>query len=121
MGKKILIVDDHNQVRRLIFFTLGPDYEFLEAKSGAEAFEIASTETPDLIIMDAMMPGEFDGFEAVRRIRKLENCKSTYILMLTAMGQEIDKEKGLTAGANDYFVKPFSPTALIKTIEKIIG
>jgi len=121
MGKKILITDDQSQVRRLVLFTLGPSYEFIEADSGAKAVEMATNETPDLIIMDVMMPGEYDGIEAVRRIRKLEHCKKTYILMLSAMGQDIDKEKGFSVGVNEYFVKPFSPTALINKVEEILG
>jgi len=120
--KKILIVDDQAEVRRMVEITLRlGDYEILQAEDGEKAIEIARTEIPDLIIMDVMMPGDIDGFEAARILKNNPETKAIIIVMLTARGQETDKEKGLEVGADDYFVKPFSPMELIQKIEGVLG
>ncbi|MGR3317788.1 MAG: response regulator transcription factor [Candidatus Anammoxibacter sp.] len=120
--KKILIVDDQKEVRELVEVTLRVgDYEILQAKSGEEALETVSSAKPDLVIMDVMMPGGMDGYEATKAIRSNPDAKDTIIIMLTAKGQQADKEKGLEAGANDYFAKPFSPLELINKVEEVLG
>ena len=120
--KKILIVDDQAEVRRLVEMTLKVgDYQVLQAKSGEEAIEIGKAENPDLIIMDIMMPGEMDGLEATRTLKNDPETKDSKIIMLTAKGQEADRERGLEAGADDYFAKPFSPLELIKKVEEVLG
>ena len=119
---KILIVDDQLEVRELVEVTLRVgDYQMLKAKSGEEAIKIVKAENPSLIIMDIMMPGGMDGLEATRIIKndpKTQDCK---IILLTAKGQQSDKEKGFAVGADDYFTKPFSPLELIKKVEEILG
>jgi two-component system, OmpR family, phosphate regulon response regulator PhoB len=118
--KKILIVDDQLEVRELVAVTLmGDKYRILQAETGQEAIDATITEKPDLIIMDIMMPGEIDGLEATRRIKSNPETKDCKVIILTAKGQEADKEKGRKTGADDYFVKPFSPLELIKKIEEI--
>ncbi len=82
---------------------------------------ITKAEKPDLIIMDIMMPGGIDGLEATRIIKNDPDTKNCKIIVLSAKGQEIDKEKGAEAGADDYFVKPFSPLDLIKKVEEVLG
>ena len=120
--KKILIVDDRAEVRELVEVTLRvEDYRILQAKSGEEAVEIARAEKPDLIIMDIMMPGSVDGLEATRILKNDPETKDCKIIMLTAKGQEADREAGFEAGANDYFIKPFSPLELIKKVEEALG
>ncbi len=120
--KKILIVDDHKEIRRLVEITLrGEDYHILQAENGEEAIEIEKAEKPDLIIMDVMMPGKIDGIEATRILKKNPESKGCSIIILTSQGQKEDIEKGFSAGADDYFVKPFSPLELIKKVEEIIG
>ena len=120
--KKILIVDDQLEVRELVEVTMRVgDYQILKAKSGEEALEVVKAEKPDLIIMDVMMPGGMDGLEATRILKNAPETRDSKIIMLTAKGQEIDKEKGIEAGADDYFVKPFSPLELIKKVEDILG
>jgi len=120
--KKILIVDDQMEVRRLVEMTLRvEDYQVLQAESGEEAIEIVKTEKPDLIIMDIMMPGGIDGHEATRILKNDPETKDSTIIMLTAKGQEADREKGFEAGADDYFIKPFSPLELIKKVEEVLG
>jgi len=120
--KNILIVDDQAEVRELVEVTLRvEDYRILQAESGEKAIEIARAEKPDLIIMDIMMPGSVDGLEATRFLKNDPETKDCKIIMLTAKGQEADREAGFEAGANDYFIKPFSPLELIKKVEEALG
>jgi CheY-like chemotaxis protein len=116
--KKILIVDDQVEVRELVEVTLRVgDYQIQKAESGEEAIKMVRTEKPDLIIMDVMMPGGMDGLETTRILKNDPETKSCIVIMLTAKGQQTEIEKGLEAGADDYFVKPFSPLELIKKVE----
>ena len=120
--KTILMVDDQIEVRELVQVTLDlSDYRVLQADNGEDAVKLAGKEIPDLIIMDIMMPGGIDGLEATRRIRRNPSCAECAIIILTAMGQNADKQAGLEAGANDYFSKPFSPLDLIRKVEEVLG
>ena len=120
--KKILIVDDQIEVRELVEVTLRVgDYEIHQAESGEEAVEIAKAEKPELIIMDIMMQGGMDGYEATKIIKNSPDTKNCIVIMLTAKGQEEDRAKGLEAGADSYFVKPFSPLDLINKVEEALG
>ena len=119
--KKILIVDDEEKVRGLIEVTLSiGEFEILHASSGEEGLRKARKCMPDIILLDVMMPG-LDGVEVCRLLKKDPATKHIYIIMLTAKGQEADKKKGFAAGANEYFVKPFSPVDLIDKIDKILN
>ena len=120
--KKILIVDDHEEIRKLVEITLRvEDYRILQAKNGEEAIEVVKAEKPDLIIMDIVMPGNIDGVEATRILKNDPETKACTIIMLTSKSDEEDIEKGMDAGANDYFTKPFSPLDLIKKVEEVLG
>ena len=120
--KKILIVDDQEEIRRLVDITLKVEnYQILQAESGEEAIEIVKAEKPDLIIMDIMMPGGIDGLEATRILKNDPETRECPVIMLTAKGQSYEMEDGLAAGADDYFAKPFSPLALIKKVAELIG
>jgi len=115
MAKKVLLSDDEEPVRALVAATLKSDarYQFLEARDGVEALEVARREKPDLILLDIVMPN-MDGFEVCRRLKSdPETCGIT-VIMLTALAQEADKERSREVGVDGYFVKPFSPTALLK-------
>ena len=115
--KKILIVDDHADIRKLIRMTLEfEDYEILEAADGESAVTLAQSFDPDLVLLDVMMPGAFDGLEACRRIRALPALAGVHVMLLSARGQARDREAGLQAGADAYLVKPFSPLQLIDCI-----
>ena len=115
--KKILIVDDRQEMRDLVDVTLSvSDIQVIQANNGLDACKMVQQEKPDMIIMDIMMPGEIDGIEATRRIRAMSEFSSIPIVMLTAKGQKWDIVKGKDAGANDYFIKPFSPLELIWSI-----
>jgi CheY-like chemotaxis protein len=120
--KKILVVDDQSALRRLVEVTLSDENcRVIQAKSGEEAIAIVKHEKPDLILMDVMMPGGINGIETTRILKQNSETKKCPIIMLTGMGEEDDIEKGFAAGAEDYFVKPFSPLQLIEKVDGILG
>ena len=113
----LLIADDEAQIRTLIrkYAEFG-GHTVTEAADGMEAISRAASASPDLIVMDIMMP-ELDGFSAVREIRK---TSSVPVLFLSARGEEYDRINGFESGADDYVVKPFSPKELLLRIEAIL-
>ncbi|MDI6687102.1 MAG: response regulator [Desulfobacterales bacterium] len=120
--KKILIVDDQKELLDLMEATLAvEDYKILKATNGKDAINIAMSEQPDIIIMDITMPGKFDGLEATRILKNDSQTSSCQIILLTANAKKNDIKKGFSAGADDYFTKPFSPLELIKKVEDILG
>ena len=121
MTYAILLADDEEMIRELIRVTLSQDERFrlLEARNGAEAVDIGRREQPDLIILDVRMP-ELDGYGAARALRAAALDPRPSILMLTAMGQEADIARGFEAGADDYFIKPFSPVALLNKVYEML-
>jgi len=120
--KKIVIVDDDPGIRKLVDATLGnKEYQIFQAESGEKAIKITRAEKPDLIIMDIMMPGGMDGFEATRIIKSDPETKNCAIVILSGTGQDAEKEKELAADVEDYFTKPFSPLELIKKVEEVLG
>ena len=120
--KTILLADDEEPVRALVAATIRDDsrYKILEAKDGMEALEIARKEKPDIILLDIMMP-KMDGFEVCRQLKSDPRTSGISIILLTALAQNTDKGKAKEVGANGYFAKPFSPTALIKKLEEVFG
>jgi len=119
---KILIVDDEEKVRKLVEITLSiGKVELLKAPSGEEGLKIARQTKPDIVLLDVMMPGKLDGFDVCKLLKEDTATRDIYIIMLTAKGQKADIEKGLALGADDYFVKPFSPMELIEKIDKVLA
>lgn len=114
MQKKILIVDDEQNIVDILKFNLEKEgYETIEAYDGQTAVDLALSESPDLILLDVMLP-IMDGFDVCKKIRMK---KSTPILMLTAKEEEIDKVLGLELGADDYITKPFSTREIIARVK----
>lgn len=120
--KKILIVDDHIKIRELVRITLEDigGYQILEAGSDREALALAQEEIPDLILLDIMLSCELDGLDIVKILKDNPKTQGIKIICLTAKGQEEDKRKGHLAGVDDYFVKPFNPSELIRKVESIL-
>ena len=115
--RKVLIVDDEPHILRSLGFILKrAGLEVLEARSGGEALELALRERPDLVFLDIMMP-ELDGYEVCRRIKASKELASTYVIMLTAKGEEADRQRGIAAGADDYMTKPFSPSRAVERVK----
>lgn len=119
--KKILIVDDSNEIRAIVKATLDTDsYKIYEASNGMKAVESAQKNRPDLIIMDLFMPGSIDGIEAISQIKQTVEAQNCQIIILTGSEQDL-KKVGLEAGANDFINKPFSPLDLLSKIEHCLG
>jgi DNA-binding response OmpR family regulator len=113
-AERILIVEDELVLRETLAYNLDKQgYTVLSAGDGARAVEIAREETPDLILLDIMLPG-IDGFEVCRILRQEMNVP---IVMLTARGDEVDKVVGLEVGADDYLTKPFSMRELLARVK----
>jgi Response regulators consisting of a CheY-like receiver domain and a winged-helix DNA-binding domain len=120
---KLLIVDDEPHIRMLLEQTLedleDEDVELLVAANGQEAYEIIQEEKPQLVFLDVMMP-KMNGFEVCEKVKKCQDM-DIHIILLTAKGQEMDKEKGLSAGANEYMTKPFDPDAIMAKAMTVLG
>jgi len=117
---RILIVDDHADIRRLIRMTLQQRYEVIEAPNGVAALELARSVQPDLLVLDVMMPGELDGYKVLQAIRADPHISGMRVVILTARGQASDYLDGLEAGADAYVIKPFSPHQLLGEIERLL-
>ena len=116
-NKKVLVVDDEENVRRLLRSMLGNKYIVLEATDGKVAVDIARSQRPDIILMDLMMPN-MDGYTACHAIKQDPATKAIPIVMVTAVGQELNKKLAKEMGASDYITKPFSLRDLLDTIGK---
>ncbi|WP_395702703.1 response regulator transcription factor [Aquabacterium sp.] len=114
-----LIVEDHADIRKLIRMTLEfEDHLIQEVGNAPDAVAAAPALRPDVVLLDVMMPGEYDGLEACRRLRADPRLAHTRIILLSARGHSRDIEAGLAAGADAYLLKPFSPLALLETIQR---
>ena len=117
---KILIVEDDGEIAQLIQQTLENEgFSCETARDGWGALEWFQNQQPDLLVLDLMLPG-LDGLEVCARIRQQSGVKDPYILMLTAKGEEIDRVIGLSTGADDYLVKPFSPRELVARVRALL-
>lgn len=121
--KKILIVDDQPEIRELVKVTLEiGDYHLLSAENGQQALDIIRAEHPDIILLDVKMPGsEVNGLEVCRLVKANPGTAGIYIIFISASGQVYDVAAGKAAGADDYLVKPFSPSALLNKLEQVIN
>lgn len=118
-NRRVLLVDDDDLIRELVATTLGlGQFSIVMADDGPSGIETAIRERPELIILDVAMPG-MDGVEVCTQLRKDERTKDATIVMLTARATEADKERAMTAGADAYVVKPFSPLSLMRLIDKL--
>ena len=124
MEQKILIVDDEAHIRMLIEQTLeeleDQGVEFLTAENGETALEIIQEEKPDLVFLDVMMP-KMNGMEVCRRVKKDLGMHNVFIVLLTAKGQEMDRQKGQEVGADVYMTKPFDPEAILKKARQVLN
>lgn len=114
---KILVAEDEKQIADMIAFKLiNGGHQVIRAHDGEQAVILATRERPDLILLDAMMPG-LNGFEVLRRLKLDPVLKATRVIMVTAKGHERDVLAGLQGGAIDYVVKPFSLKELAARVE----
>lgn len=116
---KILIADDEPDILEIISFNLRKEgYEVMTAKNGVEAIETAKSYNPELIILDAMMPGK-SGFEVCQLLRQMPAFQQTLIIFLTALGDDNSEIRGLEAGADDFLTKPVSPKVLLSKVQAL--
>ena len=124
MEQKILVVDDEAHIRMLIEQTLedleDDGVEILTASNGEEALETINSEKPNLVFLDVMMP-KMNGFDVCKAVKSNSEINGTYIVLLTAKGQELDKQRGEEMGADLYMTKPFDPDALMDKAREVLG
>lgn len=118
--KKILIVEDHADIRKLLKMTLEfDDFEIHEAPTGDKGLALAYELSPDIVLLDIMMPGALNGLDVCRRIKASDELRHTKVILLTARVQAGDREAGMAAGADDYLMKPFSTLQVLETIYRM--
>ena len=122
MSRKLLIVDDESHIRTLIEQTLeeleDEGVEFLTAENGEQALQIIQAENPQLVFLDVMMP-KMNGMEVCRQVKNELGLSDVYIVLLTAKGQELDRQKGQEVGADLYMTKPFDPEMILSKAKEI--
>jgi DNA-binding response OmpR family regulator len=121
MAKRVLVVDDEpNIVMSLRFLMEREGFEVEVAPTGEAALKALDRGPADLVLLDVMMPA-LDGFEVCQRIRGNPAWSNTRIIMLTAKGREVERDKGLALGADDYVTKPFSTRELVARVKRMLG
>jgi DNA-binding response OmpR family regulator len=121
LTRKILLVDDEPYIIKSLSFVLEKKgYNVLCANNGDDAIDKIKSYKPDLVLLDVMMPKK-NGYDVCVEVRKYQEFRDLYIIMLTAKSQDVDKEKGFQAGANEYLTKPFSPVKMLQRIEEIFN
>jgi DNA-binding response OmpR family regulator len=117
---RILVVEDQDSIRRMIeALVQARGYEVTAVSSGTKAIDVAMTEPPDLVLLDLMLPGQYDGFEVCRRLRSDPATKTVPVVIISALDDADSRARASEAGANAYYTKPFSPIALLKEIERL--
>ena len=124
MSKTILIVDDESHIRLLLEQSLEEledyDVELLTAGDGGAAMELIEAERPDLVLLDVMMP-VMNGFELCKLVKKRDDLKDIFVMMLTAKGQELDRSTGAEVGADVYLTKPFDPDDILERAAAVLN
>lgn len=121
MPNKILVVDDEpNIVLSLEFLMKQAGFQVRTASDGEAALAAIAAETPDLVLLDVMMPRK-NGYEVCQAIRANPDCKTVRIIMLTAKGREVEREKGMALGADDYITKPFATQEVVERVRELLA
>ncbi len=117
---RILIVEDQDSIRHMIrALVQARGYEVTAVESGARALEEATAAPPDVVLLDLMMPGDFDGLDVCRRLRLDPSTRRLPILIITAATDATSREEAMRAGATGFFTKPFSPFELLNELERL--
>jgi two-component system, OmpR family, alkaline phosphatase synthesis response regulator PhoP len=121
MKPAVLVADDENSILLSLQFLLKKEgYDVRIARSGDEVIRAVEDSVPQLLILDAMMPGR-DGFDVCQSLRGNPACRDLPIIMLTAKSREVERQKGMALGATDYITKPFSTRELVATVRKYVA
>ncbi len=117
--KRILVIEDSLTMQRLLSYVLEREgYDVQIANDGVEGLAKARAIKPDLVFTDLMMPVK-NGYDVCKEIRADEHLKDIILIILTARGQDLDVEKGMAAGADDYVMKPFDPPKVVERVKEI--
>ena len=120
MKKRVLVIEDHEDNRRIVRDLItASGYDLLEASTGEEGIELATKEKPDIILMDIQLPG-MDGYEVTRRIKSDTSLKDIPIIAVTSYALSGDDQKAFAAGCDGYVTKPFSPRLLLAKIREFL-
>lgn len=118
---KVLVADDEHNIRNILDFSLHAEgFQVVSALNGEDAFKLAVESTPDLIILDVMMPGQ-GGVETCRALKADKRTSAVPVILLTAMADKKNRAAGLEAGADAYITKPFSPQKVIEEVQNLLG
>lgn len=121
MSKYVLIVDDApNIVLSLEFLMKKEGYDVYSVSNGEEAMKAIAEKVPDLVLLDVMMP-RMDGYEVCQKLRASTDWNNIKIIMLTAKGRDVEREKGLALGADDYVTKPFPTQELVTKVKTLLA
>ena len=121
MSKRIVVIEDHEENRRLLRDLLTSfGYELIEAVTGEEGLVVAKAEGPDLILMDIQLPG-IDGYETTRRVKQDPSLRRTPVIAVTSYALSGDDVKAFAAGCDAYVTKPFDPAELLEKIREHLG
>jgi DNA-binding response OmpR family regulator len=119
--KKVLIAEDEQSIRELIAYRLTQSgYTVMEASDGEEALRLAAADTPDIAVLDVMMP-HLDGYQLTARLKEAPATARVPVILLTARVQEADITQGFDAGADDYLRKPFNPDELVSRVRAVLS
>ncbi|MCG7902173.1 MAG: response regulator [Candidatus Thiodiazotropha lotti] len=120
MGGEILVVDDEpNIVLSLEFLMKKAGYNVTTANNGVDALNSIKQQRPDLVLLDVMMP-RMDGYEVCQAVRGDPELSSVRIIMLTARGRDVERDKGMALGADDYVTKPFATQELVEKVKSLL-
>ncbi len=121
MSKKILVIDDDEDVRNLIYTTLSSEgYDVITMPSGKDALQFLMDYQVDCVLLDVMMP-EVDGWETLKMIRAGENTKNLPVIMVTVKDSRVDKLTAIKEKATDYITKPFDPDELVAKVREVLN
>jgi DNA-binding response OmpR family regulator len=116
---RILLIEDSDSIRRMIEALIAArGHEVVAVDNGAKGLEMALASPPDAVLLDLHLPGQYDGFEVCERLRGHAETRTVPIIVISAMADNEAKERALEKGASAFYTKPFSPTALLKELER---
>lgn len=117
---RILVVEDQDSIRRMIeALVQARGHQVTAVSSGAKAIDVALTDTPDIVLLDLNLPGQYDGFDVCQRLRDDATTRTVPVVIISAMDDDESRARATEAGATAYYTKPFSPIALLKEIERL--
>jgi CheY-like chemotaxis protein len=117
---RILVCEDQDSIRRMIEALVeARGHEVTAVASGAKAIDVATTHPPDIVLLDLMLPGQYDGFDVCRRLRSDPSTRDIPVVVISALDDSASRNKAHEAGATAYYTKPFSPIALLKELDRL--